>query len=143
MTKPEIKLFMEYMSKWSWEKYSTSLYTAKIIDKNPYSRLGSANWQPNNNITLFESNENGTPLLKQQGSLHKALRQHNMCQGRRKLHMVITKRGIRTDYREKSSSYWNICVLFSLRTEGSSPCKFFPPHQDKRYNSIQCSKCIK
>jgi hypothetical protein len=92
MTKLEIKLFMEYMSKSGWEKYSTSLYTGKIIDKNSYSRLGSANWQPNNNISLFERNGNGTPLLKQQCSLHKAFRQHNMCQGRRKLHMVITKK---------------------------------------------------
>jgi hypothetical protein len=36
------------MWNWSWEKRSTSLHTAKIIDKNSYSRLGSANWQPNN-----------------------------------------------------------------------------------------------
>jgi hypothetical protein len=57
--------------------------------------------------------------------------------------MVITKKGIRTNYREKCSSYWNISVLFSLRTEGSCPWNFFPPPPDRRHNSTQCSKCIK
>jgi hypothetical protein len=57
--------------------------------------------------------------------------------------MVITKKGIRTDYREKCSTYWNMSGLFSLRTEGSCTWNLIPPPQDKRYNSTQCSKCIK
>jgi hypothetical protein len=58
MTKLEIKLL------WSiWRnkpgKIQHITVHRKIIDKSSFSRLRPANWQLNNNTSLFDNNENG------------------------------------------------------------------------------------